>query len=87
MIVTTMCAERSSVELIGCGSKPKSHRRKQCLKGHFVVANLTACRATEALEHQASKEPSRNAKPEMVSVNGIELRQPFECGGLAIMRT
>ncbi len=28
-------------------------------------------------EHQASKETGRNAKPEMVSVNGIELRQPM----------
>jgi hypothetical protein len=36
---------------------------------------------------QGNKETSRNAKPEMVSVNGIELRQQHECGGLAIMRT
>ena len=42
---------------------------------------------TEVLEHQGSKRTGRNAKPEMVSVNGIELRQPFECGGLAIMGT
>lgn len=78
-----MCAEQSSVELTGC----KSHQWKQCRQRHFTVANLTACRETEASEHQASKEPSRNAKPEMVSVNGIELRQHFDCGGLAIMRT
>ncbi len=41
----------------------------------FAVANLTASRATEMLEHQASKETGRNAKPAMVSVKEIELRQ------------
>ncbi len=41
----------------------------------LAVVNLAAQRATKALEHQGSKETGRNAKPEMVSVNGIELRQ------------
>ena len=36
---------------------------------------------------QGSKESSRNAKPEMVSVKGIELRQQQECGGLVNMQT
>jgi len=60
----------------------KSHQRKQYFRKEiFAVANLTACRVTEVLEHQGSEEAGRNAKPEMVSVNGIELRQQYEYGG------
>ena len=65
---------------------PSPTGRNDAPKRAFAVANLTISRVTEMLEHWVSKETGRNAKPEMVSVNGIELRQQFECGGLAIMR-
>ena len=71
-----MCAERSSAELAGEVVKCQVPSAETgCLAGALAVANLTACRVTEVLEHQASNGTSRNAKPEMVSVNGIELRQ------------
>jgi len=71
-----MCAEQSSAELAGAIVKCQVPPTETSpVPRDFVVVNLTALRATKTLEHQASKETGRNAKPEMVSVNGIELRQ------------
>ena len=73
-----MCAEQSSVELAGANVKFQVLPTKTDFAFEsLVVANLTMLRVTNASEHQASKETGRNAKPEMASVNGIELRQQF----------
>jgi hypothetical protein len=44
-------------------------------------------KSDQYVEAWGRKETGRNAKTEMFSVNGIELRQQLECGGLAIIET
>ncbi len=80
-----MCAEQSLVGLTGERVKPQvpSVETISRFKRVFAVANPTASRVTEALEHWVSKETGRNAKAEMLSVNGSigEIKRVFRLPG------